>query len=548
MIKHYFSYLQDIVKAQWEKPAITDLDGDCSYTYGEMVRKIAELGTLFKALGLKAGDKMAICGRNSSNWVISYLSIAAFRGVIVSVLQDFKSEDIHGLVNHSDAKILFVGPYVWKNLDAAAMPQLKAIISIEDFSLIYAKDDTVSESAAQREQLFNETYPNGYGKDDVCFPTDNLDELALINYTSGSTGDPKGVMLSYRSLSSNVEQACEVLPNKQGEEEVSMLPLAHMYGQLGDFLYQLCTGCHVYYLRKSPTPTTLLKAFQQVHPYMIIAVPLVIEKIYKKSIYPVVSKSFFKKMWKSPIVGSFLKKQVKKKLINAFGGNIRYFLCGGAALNPEVEKCLMDIHFPISIGYGMTECGPLVSGSKPEVFKARSCGQILPGMEAKVVPLEEGGEIGEIYVRGRNVMEGYYKNEEATQAVMQPDGWMRTGDLGTIDKDNYIYLRGRNKNMILGASGQNIYPEEIEDKLNNLEGVTESIVVERNGRLIGLVFPDYALDGKEEGEKSIMDIMMENLKKLNDMLPGYSKVSKIELMEHEFEKTPKKSIKRFLYK
>lgn len=548
MIKHYLSYLQDTVKTQWEKPAITDFDGDCSYTYGEMARKIAELGTLFKSLGLKAGDKMAICGRNSANWVISYLSIAAFRGVIVSVLQDFKSEDVHGLVNHSDAKILFVGPFVWKTLDAEAMPNLKAIVSIEDFSILYAGEPAVMEQAAQRDILFTQTYPNGYGKDDVQFPTDNLDDLALINYTSGSTGYPKGVMLSYRSLSSNVEQAKKVLPNALGEEEVSMLPLAHMYGQLGDFLYQLCTGCHVYYLRKSPTPTTLLKAFQQVHPYMIITVPLVIEKIYKKSIYPVVNKSLIKKLWKSPIAGTFIKKQVKKKLLKAFGGNIRYFLCGGAALNPEVEKCLMDIHFPITIGYGMTECGPLVSGSTPKHFRARSCGAILPNMEAKVVLLDESNSVGEIYVRGANVMEGYYKNEEATRAVMLEDGWMRTGDLGTIDKDNYIYLRGRNKNMILGASGQNIYPEEIEDKLNNLEGVIESIVVERNGRLFGLVFPDYALDGKDDGDKSLMDIMKENLRKLNDMLPSYSKVSKIELMEHEFEKTPKKSIKRFLYK
>lgn len=549
MIRHYFSYLQDSVKSYWEKPAITDYDGECSYTYGELARKTAELGILFRLLGLKAGDKMAICGRNSANWVVSYLSIAAFRGVVVSVLQDFKSEDIHGLVNHSDAKILLVGPYVWKNLDATAMPNLKAIVSIEDFSIIHTADSSLKETASQLVSVFAQTYPNGYGKDNVDFPTDNIDDLALINYTSGSTGDPKGVMLSYRNLSSNVEQARGVLPNKAGEEEVSMLPLAHMYGQLGDFLYQLCTGCHVYYLRKSPTPTTLLKAFQQVHPYMVITVPLVMEKIYKKSIYPVVSKSLFKKLWKSPIAGAFIKKQVKKKLMKAFGGNIRYFLCGGAALNPEVEKCLMDIHFPITIGYGMTECGPLVSGSKPEHFRARSCGQILPNMEAKTVPLEEGSEVGEIYVRGANVMMGYYKNEEATQAVMTDDGWMRTGDLGTIDKDNYIYLRGRNKNMILGASGQNIYPEEIEDKLNNLEGVTESIVVERNGRLIGLVFPDYGLDGNtDEGEKSLMDIMKENLQKLNEMLPSYSKVSKIELMEHEFEKTPKKSIKRFLYK
>lgn len=547
MIKHYFSYFNDSFKSQWDQPAITDYDGDCNYTYGQVAQKVALFGALFEKLGLKAGDKMAICGRNSANWVISYLAIAAYKGVIVSVLQDFKAEDIHGLVNHSDAKILFVGPYVWKNLKAEAMPNLQIIISIEDFSILYAKDPSVLAIANQREELFRQKYPNGFRKEDLNFPTDNLEDLALINYTSGSTGAPKGVMLSYKSLSSNVEAAMLVLPNKPREEEVSMLPLAHMYGQLGDFLYQLASGCHVYYLRRSPTPSILLQAFQAVHPYMIITVPMVIEKIYKKSLAPFVNRPLVKKLWRNPFCGPSIRKIVKNKLMKAFGGNIRYFLCGGAALNPEVESCLMDIHFPLSVGYGLTECGPLVSGSKPKKFVARSGGRILPNMEAKVVPLEDGNsEVGEIYVRGAHVMMGYYKNEEATQAVMTEDGWMRTGDLGVINQYNYIFLRGRNKNMILGASGQNIYPEEIEDKLNNLAGVAESLVVERSGRLYALVFPDYAAN--KNADKSILEMMRENLKKLNDMLPSFSKVSDIEVMEHEFEKTPKKSIKRFLYK
>ena len=340
-----------------------------------------------------------------------------------------------------------------------------------------------------------------------------------------------------------------VLPNKYGEEEVSMLPLAHAYGQLADFLLQLATGCHVYYLQKSPTPTTLMHAFQQVHPYMIITVPLVIEKLYKKSIQPILQRPIIRKLWNMPLTAPFIRRTVRKKLMKAFGGNVRYFLCGGAAINPEVERCLMDIHFPLTIGYGMTECGPLVSGTRPKKFIARSSGQILMNMEAKVVPIEEGNPVGEIYVRGANVMMGYYKNEEATRAVMTDDGWMKTGDLGIIDKKGYIFLKGRNKNMILGASGQNIYPEEIEDKLNNLEGVVESIVVEREGRLYGLVFPDYSKDGDtEKGERSLLEIMKDNLKKLNEMLPSYSKVSKLEMMEKEFEKTPKRSIKRFLYK
>lgn len=548
-MRHYFSYFNEAFRAQWDKPAVSDFDGEVSYTYGETAEKVARLGVLYEVLGLHAGDKMAICGRNSSHWAVGYISIAAFKGVVVSVLQDFKGEDIQGLINHSDAKILLVGSYVWKTLDPAKMTNLKVIVSLQDFSILYTTDSVYADAVEKAEMLFSERYPNGYHKEDLKFPTDNLDDLALINYTSGSTGDPKGVMLSYRSLSSNVEQGMLVLPNKYGEEEVSMLPLAHAYGQLGDFLLQLATGCHVYYLQKSPTPTTLMKAFQRVHPYMIITVPLVIEKIYKKSIQPVVQKPLMRKLWNMPLTASFVRRKVKNKLMKAFGGNVRYFLCGGAAINPEVERCLMDMHFPLTVGYGMTECGPLVSGSKPKKFVARSGGRILPNMEAKVVPLEEGNQLGEIYVRGANVMMGYYKNEQATRDVMMEDGWMKTGDLGTIDAQKYIFLRGRNKNMILGASGQNIYPEEIEDKLNNLEGVVESVVVERDGRLYGLVFPDYSKDGNpDKGERSILEVMKDNLKKLNEMLPSYSKISKIELMEKEFEKTPKKSIKRFLYK
>ncbi len=548
-MKHYFAYFNDVFRTQWDKPAISNFDGDISYTYGEFAAKVAQLDVLYELLGIQRGDKIAICGRNSANWALGYISIAAYKAVVVSILQDFKGEDIQGLVNHSDAQVLLVGPYVWKTIHPEAMTNLKVVISLQDFSILYSQNDEYNDVVERAAQLFATRYPNGYHKEDLHFPTDNLDDLALINYTSGSTGAPKGVMLSYRSLSNNVEQGMYVLPNKYGEEEVSMLPLAHAYGQLADFLLQLATGCHVYYLQKSPTPTTLMHAFQQVHPYMIITVPLVIEKLYKKSIQPILQRPIIRKLWNMPLTAPFIRRTVRKKLMKAFGGNVRYFLCGGAAINPEVERCLMDIHFPLTIGYGMTECGPLVSGTRPKKFIARSSGQILMNMEAKVVPIEEGNPIGEIYVRGANVMMGYYKNEEATRSVMTDDGWMKTGDLGIIDKKGYIFLKGRNKNMILGASGQNIYPEEIEDKLNNLEGVVESIVVEREGRLYGLVFPDYSKDGDtEKGERSLLEIMKDNLKKLNEMLPSYSKVSKLEMMEKEFEKTPKRSIKRFLYK
>lgn len=548
-MEHYFSHFNEVFHSQWDKPAISDFDGDVSYTYGELAERVAKLGVLYELLGLHAGDKIAICGRNSSHWALGYISIAAFKGVVVSILQDFNGEDIQGLINHSDAQVLLVCPFVWKTIQPDKMPNLRVIISLTDFSILYSKDGSYSDVVERAEVAFAERYPTGFHREDLSFPTDNIDDLALINYTSGSTGTPKGVMLTYRSLSNNVEQGKYVLPSKYGEEVVSMLPLAHAYGQLSDFLLQLASGCHIYYLRKSPTPTTLMKAFQAVHPYMIVTVPLVIEKLYKKNIQPIIQRPLMRKLWNMPLTAPFIRRTVYKKLMKAFGGNVRYFLCGGAAINPEVERCLMDIHFPLTIGYGMTECGPLVSGTPPKKFVARSSGQILPNMEAKVIPLEEGNPCGEIYVRGANVMLGYYKNDAATREVMMDDGWMKTGDVGIIDDKNYIFLKGRNKNMILGASGQNIYPEEIEDKLNNLEGVVESIVVERDGRLYGLVFPDYSKDGNpDKGEKSILEMMKDNLKKLNEMLPSYSKVSNIEIMDKEFEKTPKKSIKRFLYK
>ncbi len=544
--KHLFQYFNEVFPRRWEVPALSDYKGTVSYTYGEVATQVARLGVMMEQLGVKQGDKVAMCGRNSANWAVSYLGISIYGGVIVSILQDFKGEDVQGLVNHSDATLMFVGPYVWKTLDPAAMPNLKAIISIEDFSLLYAPDqEAVQAKLDGVEAAFQAKYPNGFTKEDVNYRTDNLDDLMLINYTSGSTGTPKGVMLSYRNLSNNVANAIYALPNQECEEIVSMLPLAHMYGQLGEFLFQICTGCHVYFLTKTPTPALLLQALADVKPYIMITVPLVIEKIYKKSIYPVISKGFIRAIWHVPGLGHAIRAVVRKKLMKAFGGNIRYLLLGGAALNPEAERALLDMKFPLTIGYGMTECAPLITGSHPKKFKYRSTGKVLPGMEAKLDnPNAEG--VGEILVRGANVMMGYYKNPEATAAALDSEGWLHTGDLGCIDKQNFIYLRGRNKNMILGASGQNIYPEEIEDKLNNQAGVVESVVVERDGKLIGLVFPD--LNEVEKSELSLTDFMKENLAKLNALLPKYSQVHDIEVVEKEFEKTPKKSIKRFLYK
>ncbi len=544
--KHVFQYLNEIVPRRWENPALSDFRGTVSYTYGELAQEIARLHVMMEQLGVKKGDKVALCGRNSSHWAVAYLAITTYGATVVSILQDFKGEDVQNLVNHSDATLFFVGPYVWKTLDPATMTNLKAIISLDDFSLLFAHDtENVQKQLNSIDEAFQAKYPKGFTADDVNYPTNNLDDLMVLNYTSGSTGSPKGVMLSYRNLSNNVANAIYALPNQECEEIVSMLPLAHMYGQLGEFLFQICTGCHIYFLTKTPTPALLMQALAEVKPYIMITVPLVIEKIYKKSIYPVISKGFIRFVWYIPGIGHAIRAIVRKKLMKAFGGNIRYLLLGGAALNPEAERALLDMKFPLTIGYGMTECAPLITGSHPKRFKYRSTGKILPGMEAKLDnPNAEG--IGEILVKGQNVMMGYYKNEEATQAVFTEDGWMRTGDLGTIDKQGYIFLKGRNKNMILGASGQNIYPEEIEDKLNNQTAVVESVVVERDGKLIGLVFPDQ--QELQKDERSLTEIMKENLAKLNALLPKYSQVHDIEVVEKEFEKTPKKSIKRFLYK
>ena len=544
MKRHYLSYLNDVITAGWDKPALTNYADPLEYTFGDMAREIMRLHTLFRLLGIEKGDKIAIAARNSANWAVAYLAIMTYEAVVVSILQDFKADDIHRLVEHSDSKMLFVGPYVWKDLEAEEMPTLSAVISLENFGLLRGTVDTKLK-INDWDKAFAAEFPAGVQPKDIHFKNDP-DALCLINYTSGSTGSPKGVMLNSRSLSSNVETGMAFLPAPAGGTVVSILPMAHMFGQVAEFLYPLCSGCHIYFLTKTPTPTILLKALQEVQPYEVVMVPLVIEKIYKKNIAGRISSGAIHLFWKTPIIGDIIHGKLKQMLKKSFGGNVKYFLLGGAALNPEVEDCLMDIHFPLSVGYGMTECGPLIGGNHPSKFKARSCGRPVLNTEVKIDNPNDKG-IGEILVKGENVMMGYYKNEEATKAAFTEDGWMRTGDLGYLDKHQNIFLKGRNKTMILGASGQNIYPEEIEDKLNNLEGVSESIVVEREGKLIGLVFPDEQTT-KGWGLEEIERLMKENLQKLNKLIPGYSQVSQIEIKDEPFEKTPKKSIKRFLYK
>ncbi|MBQ3717080.1 MAG: AMP-binding protein [Paludibacteraceae bacterium] len=546
MQRHYLDYLTDVVSHQWNDAALTDYNEDHEYTFGELAIEMLRLHTLFELLDIKPGDKIALAGRNCANWAVAYLAIASYRGVCVSILQDFTAEDICRLLDHSDSELLFVGPYVWKELQNQQLPaKLKAALSLTDWAPLYTAQGIAMPNNKAWDKAFKNAFPQGIEPEDIHFSADP-DELSLINYTSGSTGSPKGVMLNGRSLSNNVEVGMKMLPVDPGQRLVSMLPLAHMFGQICELLYPLCSGTHIFFLTKSPTPSILLKAMKDVQPYLVVTVPLVIEKIYKKNLDPMLSRRVIRTFWHTPIIGNILKSRVKSGLRSAFGGKLRYFICGGAAMNPVVEKCLMDIHFPLSIGYGMTECGPLIGGNPPKYFKARSGGVPVMNMEVRIDNPNQAG-IGEILVKGENVMLGYYKNPEATKAVFTKDGWMRTGDLGRLDKKQNIYIKGRCKTMFLGASGQNIYPEEIEDKLNNQEAVGESLIVEREGKLVALVFPDETLTKRMTLEE-IQQIMKANLDKLNHLIPSYSKVSNIEVQDKPFEHTPKKSIKRFLYK
>ena len=546
MTKHFLQYLTDVMSHQWNDAALTDYNEDHEYTFGELAIEMLRLHLLFEQLCIRKGDKIALCGRNCANWAVAYLAIAAYEGVCVSILQDFTAQDVAHLLDHSDSELLFVGPYVWKELKEQPMPaKIKAALSLTDWSPVYTAKGQSVPLKEDIDRLFRAKYPQGIEPEDIHFSTDH-EKLSLINYTSGSTGSPKGVMLNGRSLSNNVEVGMKMLPVEPGQRLVSMLPLAHMFGQVCELLYPLCAGTHIYFLTKSPTPSILLKALNDVQPYLVVTVPLVIEKIYKKNLDPTLSKWAIRTFWHVPGIGDLLKSRVKSGLRNAFGGKLRYFICGGAAMNPVVEKCLMDIHFPLSIGYGMTECGPLIGGNPPKYFKARTGGVPVMNMEVKIDQPNEAG-IGEILVKGENVMLGYYKNPEATNAAFTEDGWLHTGDLGRLDKKHNIYIKGRCKTMFLGASGQNIYPEEIEDKLNNQEAVGESLIVEREGKLVALVFPDET-QTKRMTLDEIQAIMKANLEKLNSLIPSYSKVANIEVQDKPFEHTPKRSIKRFLYK
>ena len=547
-LKHYLDYLQNTITNKWDSLAMKDLDGNTSYTYGELANAIARLHTTFRELGIKEGDKIALCGRNCANWGLTFLAIETYKAVAVSILPDFTAEGIHTLVNHSEAKLLYCGPNVLKKIDAKQMPGLTAMVFMDDFSLTYAVNEEVEKIYAGVGDAFTKEWPNGVTATDLNYPTDNHNDLALINYTSGSTGNPKGVMITHKNLSGNIDFAVKEIPHQSGDKVLSMLPIAHMFGLMYEFLYQVCDGAEVNFLTKAPTPTVLMKAFAQVHPFMILTVPLVIEKIIKGKVLPIINKPLMKVLWKTPGINTLLHKKVSNTLLQAFGGKLRYLIIGGAALNEEVEKCMHDMHFPYCVGYGMTECAPLITYEKWQKYLYRSCGKGIVGMELRIDSEDPTKKEGELQVRGVNVMAGYYKNEQATKETFTEDGWMRTGDLGIIDKDGNLFLRGRSKNMLLGPSGQNIYPEEIEDKLNSLPLVLESVVVQRDQKLVALVYPDTTPAGKKlQAGRNIFDVMEENRKELNKQIPQYSQVTAIEVVEKEFEKTPKRSIKRFLY-
>jgi len=546
--KHYLSYLQETMHSNWNELAMKDLDGVNSYTYAQLATEIAKLHVTWREMGIKEGDKIALCGRNCANWGLLFLAAASYKAVVVSILPDFTAEGIYSLVDHSEAVLLYVGPNVKKKIEVSQMKGLKATIFMDEMSIIEA-DPKVRKAFDGAEAAFLKAYPNGVTLSDINYPTDNYDDLAVLNYTSGSTGNPKGVMLTHLNLSGNVEFAHNRIPHTKGDTVLSMLPIAHMFGLMFEFIYQVCEGAQVYFLTQAPTPTILMKAFAQVKPFMILTVPLVIEKIIKKGVLPKISTPTMKILWKTPIIKNIIRKKVKEGLEKTFGGQLRYLIIGGAALNGEVEQVLHDIKFQYCVGYGMTECGPLISYEDWFRYAFHSCGKELPQCHVRIDSEDPTSKDGEIQVKGINVMKGYYKNEEATKAAFTEDGWLRTGDLGVLDKEGNIYIHGRSKNMILGPSGQNIYPEELEDKLNSMPCVTESIVLDRDHKLVALVYPDTSADGKKLlGTKSLTQMMEENRNAVNKDLPQYSQISAIELVASEFEKTPKRSIKRYLYK
>lgn len=538
-MEHFLKHLQKQVQNRPDAPVLTDYQATTHYSFRTLVEQIARVDELLTRLGVRPGDKVALCGRNSSNWGVAFFALMASRRVAVSILPDFTNEGILSLVAHSEAKVLMVGDVVWSRIRDTRIDNndnLRAIVSLVDFSLLTG------------EQHLSATETPRHNEGDTSWwDTTADDSLALINYTSGTTSSPKGVMLTHANICANVEQVFGLVDVQPGETLVSILPMAHMYGLCIEFLSCVMMGIHIHFIQRNPTPTILSQALNDIRPCALVCVPLVLEKVFRRSVLPVVKRPWMRVLMALPGIRSVLGTRIRKKIIDAMGGNVRYFVIGGAALNQEVEDWMYRLRIPYIVGYGMTECGPLIAVSRVGTFAKNSCGRAVPGMEIRIDSEDAQRIAGEIQTRGTNQMIGYYKNDEATRNTLTEDGWLRTGDLGVLDQDGNVFIKGRNKSMILGPSGQNIYPEEIEDQLNGLPGIAESLVVERAGKLVALVYCDPIYTRRLGGIEHHRDVLQKRLRRINRDLPAYSQIAGMEFVEHEFEKTPKKSIKRFLY-
>ncbi len=541
--------LEESFRKNWDCAALSDFKG-ITLHYRDVARRIEKLHIIFNICGVEKGDRIAICSRNQANWGVVFLACLTYGAVPVPILHEFKPGNVHHIVNHSDSRVLFVGDVVWENLNGSEMPNLEAIIQLNDFSLLSSKREQITETRERLNEMFGKKYPKSFGPSDINYHKEESgEELAMINYTSGTSGFSKGVMIPYRALLSNVLFAHEVVPNiKNTSNIVSMLPTAHMYGMMFEFLFEMTVGAHVHFLTRIPSPRIIMEAFATIKPDVIISVPLIIEKIYKQKLQPILNRTSMKVLLKLPVIDQLLQARIKDELVKTFGGNFYEIIVGGAAFNKEADEFFNKIQFPYTVGYGMTECAPIISYAAWDKAKLFSCGKPAPRMEIRIASSDPKNIPGEIQVKGANVMLGYYKNEEATAESFTDDGWMRTGDMGIIDEDGYLFIKGRCKSMILGPSGQNIYPEEIESVINNMPYVIESLVIDANGKLVALVYPDVELAGKDGLDRDALHKKMEeNIAAVNVDMPNYSKIAGVRLVPEEFEKTPKKSIKRYMY-
>lgn len=539
---------QEAFKKNWDRPAISNYQG-VTLHYRDVARRIEKMHIMFEECGLQKGDKVAICSRNQANWAISFFSAMTFGAVPVPLLHEFKSSNIHHLVNHSEAKILFVDDVIWEGLTESEMPGLHAIIQVNTLKLLYAGDPKIVEAREHLNELFGRKYPEAFLPEHLDYYEDSADELAVINYTSGTSGFSKGVMIPYRAIFSNIKFAEKVIPGLDNTKSVvSMLPSAHMYGLMFEVMYELSVGAHVHFLSRVPSPKIIMKAMAEVKPYIIIAVPLVIEKIYRSKVKPVLEKAGIKFMMKLPVLDQIVMNKIKAELVNAFGGEFYEVIIGGAAFNKEVEAFFKKMGFPFTVGYGMTECAPIITYDDWKDSKLYSCGKAAPNMEIKINSADPVNVPGEVMIKGANVFLGYYKNEDATASALTEDGWFHTGDMGVLDEDGALFLKGRSKCMILGPSGQNIYPEEIETVINTRPYVVDSLVIEDDGGLTALIYPDFP-QGEADGlsQDALRKHVTDSLPELNKELPNYARIKKIEIMPEDFERTPKKSIKRYLY-